>query len=181
MSWLKKQVYKNMIHPIIKAKPTKNEFRLGVSIGLFVGLTPTVGIQMYLCLFFWLLFKKIKKDWNFNLPTSIAMVWITNPLTVVPIYYAFFLIGGWLQSLLGMSSHVRDISFFNERVLDIQNAPTFLLKFQEIGTFLFYDTGVPLFLGSLLIAIPTTLIAFFYSQKVYDKLEVFFHRHDTPS
>jgi len=178
MNWIKRQFYKNMVQPIIKAKPTRNEFRIGVALGLFVGLTPTVGVQMYVCLFFWLLFKKIKKDWNFNLPTSIAMVWVTNPFTVVPIYYIFFRIGIWFQSLYGTDSPLQGIEFFEMRILDIQKAPTFLLQFQEIGKFLFYDTGIPLFLGSLFIAIPTTLIAFFYSQKVYDKLEMLFHRHD---
>jgi len=33
-----------------------------------------------------------------NLPLSIALVWITNPLTMPPIFYANYLIGTWLLS-----------------------------------------------------------------------------------
>ena len=31
-----------------------------------------------------------------NLPLSIALVWITNPITMAPIYYGCYKLGAWL-------------------------------------------------------------------------------------
>ncbi|MGI9334908.1 MAG: DUF2062 domain-containing protein, partial [Gammaproteobacteria bacterium] len=34
-----------------------------------------------------------------NLPIAITLVWITNPLTFVPLFYGCYLIGAWLLGL----------------------------------------------------------------------------------
>jgi uncharacterized protein (DUF2062 family) len=33
-----------------------------------------------------------------NLPLSVALVWITNPITMAPIYYVTYRLGAWLLS-----------------------------------------------------------------------------------
>lgn len=35
--------------------------------------------------------------WRANLPISVALVWITNPLTMAPIYYTTYKLGSWLM------------------------------------------------------------------------------------
>jgi uncharacterized protein (DUF2062 family) len=35
--------------------------------------------------------------WRANLPISMALVWLTNPITMPPIYYATYKFGSWLM------------------------------------------------------------------------------------
>jgi uncharacterized protein (DUF2062 family) len=59
-----------------------------VSIGLFVAFIPTPG-QMPLA--------AIAAIWaRANLPVSVSMVWLTNPLTMGPIFFFTYKVGTWL-------------------------------------------------------------------------------------
>ena len=44
---LKRLYYHRLIFPIYRSKKPTAEIALGISIGVFWGMTPTVGIQMY--------------------------------------------------------------------------------------------------------------------------------------
>jgi len=60
----------------------------GLAIGLFVAFVPAPG-QMLLA--------GIGAAWtNSNLPVSVAAVWLTNPLTIPPMFYAAYRLGAWL-------------------------------------------------------------------------------------
>lgn len=67
----------------------------GVGVGLFIALTPTVGIQLALCSIA-LLFTRG------NLPTALALTALTNPLTAGPIYYLEYLLGAAILSRFGI-------------------------------------------------------------------------------
>lgn len=57
-------------------------------VGLFVAFLPTLG-QMPLAAICALLFRV-------NLPISVALVWISNPLTMPPIFFATYELGRWI-------------------------------------------------------------------------------------
>ncbi|MDX9740225.1 MAG: DUF2062 domain-containing protein [Gammaproteobacteria bacterium] len=59
-----------------------------VSTGLFVAFIPT-PFQMAIAAFFAILFRV-------NLPISVALVWVTNPLTMPPVFYFCYRLGAWL-------------------------------------------------------------------------------------
>lgn len=63
-----------------------NSLSGGLSLGLFVAFTPTVPFQMLLCAGGAILF-------HVNLPVSLVACWITNPLTVFPIYMTAYRLG----------------------------------------------------------------------------------------
>ena len=46
-----------------------------------------------------------------NLPISIALVWITNPITIPPMYYFAYLVGSWI---LGTPALPLDVGFWLE-------------------------------------------------------------------
>jgi uncharacterized protein (DUF2062 family) len=46
-----------------------------------------------------------------NLPISVALVWLTNPLTIPPMYYFSYLVGSWI---LGTPAAAFDVGFWLE-------------------------------------------------------------------
>jgi len=60
----------------------------GAAVGLFMAFLP-MPVQMIPATVASLLLRV-------NLPTAILGVWITNPLTIAPIYYACYVLGSWV-------------------------------------------------------------------------------------
>jgi uncharacterized protein (DUF2062 family) len=69
-----------------------------VFVGLFCAFLP-IPFQMLLASF-------LAITWRCNLPLSFALVWVTNPLTITPIFYFTYRLGAWL---LGMELEVTGI------------------------------------------------------------------------
>jgi len=64
-------------------------------VGVFWAFAP-VPVQM--------IFAALMALWvRCNLPLAITLVWITNPLTLAPIYYSTYLLGTWLLDVPPMS------------------------------------------------------------------------------
>lgn len=77
---------------ILHADDPPHTLALGIGIGFFVTFTPLIGFQMVLSVFLaWLL--------RANKVVGVPIVWISNPVTLVPIYYPCYVIG---CKLLGM-------------------------------------------------------------------------------
>ncbi|MDM8550579.1 DUF2062 domain-containing protein [Desulfobacterales bacterium HSG2] len=90
-----KKAYERLIR--IRGHP--REIALGFALGIFVGMSPTLGFQMAIAVCFAALLK-----WN---KVSAALgVWISNPVTAPVIYSVTYLIGA---KLLGISK-VDDVS-----------------------------------------------------------------------
>jgi uncharacterized protein (DUF2062 family) len=65
---------------------TPDQVARGIAIGTFVAFTPLEGLQMMIAVF-------LATITYSNRPAAMAMVWITNPITAVPIYLATYRIG----------------------------------------------------------------------------------------
>ncbi|MBU3916707.1 DUF2062 domain-containing protein, partial [bacterium] len=59
LRFLKNRIYEHIIKPVIVSASPVNEVALGMAIGVFVGLTPTVGIQMWIVFIIWLFFRYV--------------------------------------------------------------------------------------------------------------------------
>jgi uncharacterized protein (DUF2062 family) len=80
---------KKIYERFLKIRGRPREIALGFALGLFIGMTPFMGIQMASAAFLAELFK-----WNkFSAATG---AWITNPLTAPLIYSINYLIGARL-------------------------------------------------------------------------------------
>ncbi len=102
------------------------------AIGLFCAFLPIPG-QMLVAAPFAVL-------WSANLPLSIALVWLTNPLTIAPIFWFSYEVGRW--------------------VLDSPPVP---FNFQwQWGWFVeeLYLIGGPLLLGSLICGIIAAILGY---------------------
>lgn len=101
----------------------------GVFIGLFCAMIP-MPLQMLPAAMLAILFRA-------NLPVSVALVWLTNPLTAVPVWYGTYLFG---SALLGME-------------------PSWVIEdnsFEAVWTAMwenFWQLYVPMLVGSLIIGL----------------------------
>jgi uncharacterized protein (DUF2062 family) len=78
-----------IIRRVLHTDDPPHQLALGVAIGIFVALTPTGGFQTALVVFLaWLM--------GANKVIGIPFVWISNPATLVPIYYPCYLVGRFL-------------------------------------------------------------------------------------
>jgi uncharacterized protein (DUF2062 family) len=70
-------------------RPSRQTVALGVALGLFIGLSPTFGVQIFLSCVLAYLFRV-------NLPFALLGTLITNPFTAAPIYTFELKLGLWL-------------------------------------------------------------------------------------
>ena len=136
-------------HKILHADDPPHRLALGAAIGVFIAFTPTVGFQMMINVFLsWLL--------KANKVIGLPIVWISNPATLVPIYYSGYVVGrnmlGWEAVSEGWWSRLAQpppgwwpaIAFYWSRLMEI---------------------AVPLWLGSvvigILLAYPTYYVLYY--------------------
>ncbi len=63
----------------------------GIAVGLLIAFVPTVG-QMVIAAALAILLRV-------NLPVAVAGVWLTNPLTMAPIFFFAYKVGAWVLQL----------------------------------------------------------------------------------
>ncbi len=85
--WLLRQLGSRLHHPRLW-RLNRRSVSGATGIGLFVAFIP-VPFQMVLASLGALWFRV-------NLPLSVALIFITNPLTMGPVYYACYKLGAWM-------------------------------------------------------------------------------------
>lgn len=83
----------------------------GVAIGLFWGFIP-MPMQM-------LAVMATTPFLRFNVPIAISMVWLSNPITMPPMYYIEYLTGNFLLGREGIEGLELTMSWFTEHFDDI--------------------------------------------------------------
>ncbi|MEQ8768733.1 MAG: DUF2062 domain-containing protein [Planctomycetota bacterium] len=154
-------MHARFIQPMLSVQTSLHSVSLGVSLGLFVGLTPTVGIQMIVVVVIGTLIKA-------NRIVAVAWVWISNPVTMIPMYYGYYWLGskvlGW--ELLGYSDFAGKLETFGR-----EGFVAALGELWDLGTVIFE----PLIIGSLLLA---TAGAIFGYPLTYVLLRRYFRKRD---
>ena len=133
---------------ILHTDDPPHRLALGIAIGVFVAFTPTIGVQMLLVVFLAWLFRA-------NKAVGVPLVWISNPATVVPIFYWCYHVGQsiwsqptinqlWWNELAAPPGGWKGVAFYWTKVLEIAE---------------------PLWLGSLIVglamAIPSYLTVYY--------------------
>jgi len=124
----------------IRLRGTPEDVARGMALGVFIGITPTMGVQMPLAFFFAMLLKE-------NKMAAIIGVWISNPMTAIPIYTYSFKIGKYLLGTPDL--RMPDFSSINEVL--------------ALG----YDFLAPLLLGSILAGIFSAAVAYVLTLRAY--------------
>lgn len=137
-------------HPI-------GELGLASAVGLFWGLTPLVGIQMILVTVNWVVFRALRL--HFHLVIGVAWVWLSNPFTMVPLYYSFYITGFYFFSLLGYAIDAVSIATFST-VLDEAAALGMTQGLIHWMKFMVYQLGWPMLVGGFVIGIPASIAGY---------------------
>jgi uncharacterized protein len=85
--WLHPRV---LLRSVLAEDDTPHHIALWAAIGMFVGLTPTPGIQMLLVLGIYYVCRPL---FTFNRPAGLAAVYVSNPLTAVPLAWLGYQVG----------------------------------------------------------------------------------------
>ncbi|MEO5365066.1 MAG: DUF2062 domain-containing protein [Magnetococcus sp. WYHC-3] len=99
--------YLRLIIPLKRGWHEPEVMARSVGLGLLYGFTPTVGIQTQMVLATWLVAKPLK--WRFDPLVAIVWTLVSNPFTMVPLYYLFYLVG---LALTGDANHFTDFASF---------------------------------------------------------------------
>lgn len=118
--------FRDRIRDVIKLKESPHKIALAFSTGVFIGISPLLGLHTIL---------GVTAAWLFRLNTFaiIAGVYVMNPWTIVPIY-AF---STWLGAqCLGLEQMIPEIDWSNVTFSDILSSLEHLLVPFLFGTFL---------------------------------------------
>lgn len=127
-----------LLRSILMLDDSAHSIALGTAIGMFIALTPTVGIQMLivLCVAF-----LTGPFFRFNKIASLITVYVSNPLTIVPIYWFDYKIGTYY---VGGSMTQDDFA----KILEFEG----FAGWWETVKQLLLEVGSPLIIGSLIVA-----------------------------
>ena len=170
---------RNWFVHLLHLDDSAHRIALGAAVGMFVALTPTIGLQMLIVLFLLLFIPG-------NRVAGLPIVWITNPATAVPIYFFNYRVGVWI---LGQSPGVdlrREWSELVHRVpsvLQVFRAPVAWIAdmWGWLGAFwkAMESVMAPLWLGSVIVGLVAGLVTYgvmyyligFYRNRLRERLQ----------
>ncbi len=102
MTGMWRKFRKFLIFRVLHADDPPHNIALGLAIGILVAMTPTIGIQMVLA-------AAIAASFRANKIVSMAAVWISNPVTMISIYFFNWRVGQHIiqTSMVNGQSEVR--------------------------------------------------------------------------
>ncbi len=90
-------LYLRLVVPVRRERNGAHTIARGAMVGAFIGMTPTVGIQIPIVLVVWWAMRRL--GWHFSVILAIAWTWLSNPATMLPLYYLFYRTGGLMLRL----------------------------------------------------------------------------------
>lgn len=119
---------------------------LGTAIGVFLAMTPTIGIQMLLTVL-------VTSTFRANRIAGVPMAWITNPATIVPIYSLNYGIGRAIVGGPGLAE-------FQRQAHDLMRIRSDWFEWVGGWWHLMIDTAAPLWTGSIIVGLVSGAVAY---------------------
>ncbi|MFK7777035.1 MAG: DUF2062 domain-containing protein [Gimesia sp.] len=129
---------RTLLRSILVLDDSAHSIALGTAIGMFIALTPTVGIQMLIVICVSILTRPL---FRFNQFAALITVYVSNPLTIVPIYWFDYKIGTYY---VGGSMVKQDFA----KILEFEGFSGWWETIKQ----LLLEVGSPLIIGSLVVA-----------------------------
>ncbi len=150
-----------VVHNVLHLDDTPHRIAFGVFLGFIVGATPTIGLQM-------LIYVAIATVLGANKVSGILPVWLSNPVTAVPLYYSNWRIG---QFLLGGEADDAASQKMLEAVVGLpgQDQPLWQRivspEFWTAAIDAFVALGGELWLGSLVVGVVLGMPAYWATRR----------------
>jgi len=149
---------------VIRLRSSPRAIAGGLAIGTFIAFTPTVGVQIILAVI-------VATTLGMNRPAAMIPVWITNPITVAPIYSINYWLGLKVWDgppLSEVSGLFIDIGKTMAK-LEFWNIKDQFLAILHMGK----EILIPLLIGSIAIGLVSGVLVFILALKI---LSVFLTR-----
>jgi hypothetical protein len=128
---------RELLRAILMLDDTPHSIALGTAVGMFIGITPTPGLQMLLVI---LLAIAVRRLFRFNRTAALVAVYFSNPITAVPIC--------WVNYKVGTLFFPGDLTRAElARIIEYRG----FAEWWHSLTTLFVEIGPPLILGSVII------------------------------
>lgn len=144
--------FRDYVRIIVHQRKAPDAIALGVCIGLFAGLSPLYGLQITIAFVLALLLGGSKI-------AAILSVWVTNPLTMFPVYSFTYWVGSRLLSSPVREKSFREFIMYCIRHLrwqSFEEARTVISEALRLGR----DILPPLFVGGLAVAAVSSLAVY---------------------
>jgi uncharacterized protein len=127
---------------IAREKDPPHKIALGLALGIFIGFLPIMGIQMAVVTLLALIIRG-------NLKAALAGVWISNPITFVPLYWANYLFGTLFfpERSVGLKEFGSQITHVGS--FDVNALRASLASILNMGAEIF----LPLWVGSIVLGL----------------------------
>lgn len=145
-----RSLHLQLIVPVLRNRNAPTLTARSVMVGVVVGMTPTQGFQTPLLVAMWWVARLV--GWRFSF--IIAYPWniITNPFTMGPLYYVWYLVGMAMLGDLGTRLDLESFVAIVERSMAMADQG-FLENAGEALRLLWNAVGLPVCLGSVPFAV----------------------------
>lgn len=161
---------------ILHVDDSPHRIALGIALGILVAYTPPLGHHIFLVLLLCFILRA-------NKVAALAWIWLSNPLTYIPLYYPNYLVGRAVLLWHRTSEQLapEQVSGMLRELLSFERMITgfYTLEFwQDMGQLLLH-IGPEMFVGGLILGTIVSAIAyvFFYQLIVWYRKK---HPHHFP-
>ena len=146
-------------HELLHQNASPHSIAYGLALGIFIGFLPIMGVQMAVVLFFSLFFRGANK------PAAVVGVWISNPLTVLPIYAFNYLVGILLYPVaVPLTYEAMKEALFH--IFELPGPWQQTLAFLNLGA----DIFIPMFLGGGIIGVVAMIPTYYFTKKAITRI-----------
>ena len=164
-----------IVHNILQLDGSPHSIALGVFIGFVIGMTPTIGLQM-------ISYFAIAAVTGANRISGLIPVWISNPLTAVPLYYF-----NWRVGVFAMTGRLDGTGQSQDELAALlanapgQDMPLFeritSAEFWSLIFDLFVALGIELWVGCIVVGLVTGVLGYWAT---YEGVKAY-RRHQQPA
>jgi uncharacterized protein (DUF2062 family) len=106
---LRRLIRYRLIIPVFRSPHPPEYTARGVAYGVLWGMTPFMGLQTLLIFSTWAVLRQVFRKES-SVVQALIWAWVNNPVTMIPMYYVFFVTGAWAigssESIAGYDAFV---------------------------------------------------------------------------